>query len=182
MPNLKQSAARRASMVERALQMMDIHFPEYNKTLLWDRKVNHGFTTIPRTLPIVMQIIDQLTKGHAAGHTLFCLWSRMPDHYLLVIENTTTFAAEAGFTGNRKVDTWRRRMKLLKSLGFIDSKNGASGEFHYVLLLNPNVAIEKLYRAGQVQSEIYSRLRDRLAEIGGMKEIENWQNAEAERT
>ncbi|MBJ9727548.1 hypothetical protein [Burkholderia cenocepacia] len=139
---------------------------------LWHRKKNDGFITIPRTLPIVMQAIDAQSKGQPAGHTLFCLWARSPDHSLLSIENPMTFAAEAGFVGERAVDTWRRRMKRLRELGFIQTKSGASGEFHYVLLLNPNAVMEWMRSQNLIQNDLYSRFLERLADIGAFSDIE----------
>jgi hypothetical protein len=86
-----------------------------------------------------MQAIDAQWKGALAGHTLFCLWARCPDHVFMTIEHAVTFAAEAGFTGVRAVDTWRKRMKILRDLGFLLAKPGPSGEFPYILLMNPIV-------------------------------------------
>lgn len=184
MANVKQAEGKRLKMAERAQQLLDIHFPNMPKEFLWTRKDNHGFTTVPRTLPIVMQAIDmRSTKGQPAGHTLFCLWARSPDNPLVVIENPSIFAAEAGFTGERAVDTWKKRMKKLRELMFIDCRPGVSGEFHYVLLQNPNAIMERLNREGKVQVGLYSRFRERLAEIGAYGEIEAvdqfWKNQAA---
>lgn len=172
MANGKQSAARRLKMVERAQLQMDLHFPNFSEALVWHRKRNDGYTTIPRTLPLAMQAIDDQTKGQPAGHTLFCLWTRSPDHALVTIENPATFACEAGFVGPRAVDTWRRRMKQLRELGFIQTKRGPSGEFHYVLLINPNAGIEGLRSKKSIQEGLYARFIDRLGEIGALGEIE----------
>ncbi len=172
MANGKQATAKRMRMAERAQQQMDIHFPHVPAPFLWHRKTNDGYITVPRTLPIVMQAIDMQSKGQPAGHTLFCLWARSPDHTLVMIENATTFASEAGFVGERAVDTWRRRMKRLRELSFIQTKPGASGEFHYVLLLNPNVIMEKMRAEGRIQDGPYGRFLDRVADIGAFGEIE----------
>lgn len=158
-------------MAERAQQQMDIHFPGYPAELLWYRKLNDGYSTVPRTLPLAMQAIDSQSKGQPAGHTLLCLWIRAPDHPLLTIEAPATFAAETGFDGARAVDTWRRRMRLLRDLGFIEAKKGPTGDFHYVLLLNPNVGVERLRNAGKVQDVLYGRFRDRLIDIGAQDDI-----------
>ncbi|MER8970951.1 MULTISPECIES: hypothetical protein [unclassified Mesorhizobium] len=172
MANGRQSTVKKMKMAERAQHQMDVHFPNYLEAWVWRRKTNDGYTTLPRTLPIAMQAIDQQSKGIPAGHTLFCLWARAPDHPVITIENPATFAAEAGFMGPRAVDTWRKRMKRLRELCFIDTKPGPSGDFHYVLLLNPNVAVELMRTAKQVQDVVYSRFIDRLTEIGGYGEIE----------
>lgn len=184
MANAKQSAKRRLTMAERAQQLMLVHFPDVSEAWTWTRKTHDGFSTIPRTLPIAMQIIDAQSKGQPAGHVLFCLWARMPDHPVITIENPSTFAAEAGFLGERAVDTWRRRMKKLRELKFIITKPGASGEFHYVMLTNPNAAVEWMRHGGKVQDGLYSRFIERLPEIGAYSDIEVLRAAlkEAEKT
>lgn len=159
-------------MAERAQQLMNVHFPNVPQAWIWHRKTNDGYITIPRTMPIIMQAIDAQSKGQPAGHTLFCLWSRSPDHAVLTIENPATFAGEAGFIGERSVDTWRRRMKRLRELWFIQTKPGPSGEFHYVLLLNPNASMEWMRTAGLVQDGLYGRFIDRLIAVGAFGEIE----------
>lgn len=171
MATQKQSRNRRLNMTERAKQQMEIQFPNYPDELLWHRKLNDGYSTIPRTLPLAMQGIDAQSKGQPAGHTLLCLWIRAPDYPFLTIDAPATFAAEAGFEGERAVDTWRRRMRTLRDLGFIEAKKGPTGDFHYVLLLNPNVGIEKLNRVGKVQTVLYGRFRDRLIDIGAQSDI-----------
>lgn len=172
MANAKQAGVRRLKMAERAQQAMDIHFPGMPPAWMWGRKTNDGFTTSPRTLPIVMQAVDAQSKGQPAGHTLWCLWARSPDHPLITIENPATFAAEAGFAGERAVDTWRKRMKRLRELHMIATKPGATGEFHYVLLLNPNAAMEHIRGSGLVLDGLYARFKDRLIEVGAFGEIE----------
>ncbi len=172
MANGRQATAKRMKMAERSKQQMEIHFPNFHPSWVWHRKTNDGFTTVPRTLPIVMQAIDMQSKGQPAGHTLFCLWARSPDNPVIVIENPATFAAEAGFFGERAVDTWRKRMKKLRELMMIQTKPGPTGEFHYVLLLNPNAAVEWMQTQGRVQEGIYARFVDRLMEVGAYGEIE----------
>ena len=172
MANGRQATAKRMKMAERSKQQMEFHFPNWHPAFLWHRKTNDGFITIPRTLPIIMQAIDTQSKGQPAGHTLFCLWARSPDNSVIAIENPATFAAEAGFVGERAVDTWRKRMKKLRELLMIQSKAGPSGEFHYVLLVNPNAALEWMRNQGLVQDGIYGRFVDRLMEVGAYGEIE----------
>jgi len=175
MANTKQSGARRLKMAERAQQQMDVMFPGIPHEWIWQRSKNDGYSTIPRTLPIAMQVIDNQTKGKPAGHTLFCLWARSPDHPLVTIENPATFASETGFQGERAVHTWRQKMKKLAELGFIISREGPSGDFHYVLLANPNAAIERMRDHNLVQDGLYARFRDRVIDIGAYSDLENIQ-------
>lgn len=174
MATQKQTRRQRLNMTQRAEEQMKIQFPDYSENLLWKRSRNHGYSTIPRTLPLAMQAIDMQSKGQPAGHVLLCLWIRAPDHPLLTIDSPGAFATEAGFEGERAVDTWRRRMRTLRDLAFIEAKAGSTGDFHYVLLLNPNVGIEKLQRQGKLQSAFYGRFRDRLIDIGAQRDITDY--------
>jgi hypothetical protein len=174
MATQKQTRRRRLNMTERAEEQMKIQFPDYRKELLWTRSRNDGFATVPRSLPLAMQAIDAQSKGQPAGHVLLCLWIRAPDHPLLTIDAPAAFATEAGFEGERAVDTWRRRMRTLRSLGFIETKEGSTGDFHYVLLLNPNIGVERLKREGKTQTSFYGRFRDRLIDIGAERDIKDY--------
>lgn len=173
MTNVKQAQARRLKMAERAQQQLDLHFPGWPEIWVWNRKRDAGFISVPRILPIAMQAIDNYApKGSPAGHTLFCLWARSPDHVMVTIPHPATMAAESGFHGLRAVDTWRKRMKVLRDLGFIVPKKGPSGEFHYVLLMNPIAFVERMYQGGHVQVELYSRFLERLADMGALNQLE----------
>lgn len=173
MANGKQASAKRLKMAERAAQQKNLHFPQVADAWLWHRNRNDGYITVPRTMPLVLQAIDALTKGQPAGQTLFALWCRSPDHAVMSIESPAILASEAGFTGERAVDTWRRRMKKLAELMFIQHKAGPSGDFHYVLLLNPNWIME--YRRKQfndIPESIYSQFIERTMDVGAYGEIE----------
>jgi hypothetical protein len=168
----KPTTAKRLKMAERAQQLMELHFPGTPEPWLWHRTKNDGYISIPRTLPLAMEAIDTRSKGQPAGHTYFCLWARSPDHPVIAIENPAIFAYEAGFKGERAVDTWRRRMKQLQQFGFIETKRGPSGDFHYVLLKNPNSVMESLHSCGLIQKDLYSRFIERAVDVGAFGEIE----------
>lgn len=147
-------------------------FPAYLKFGFGTHIENVGFVTIPRTLPIAMQAVDAQSKRQPAGQTLFCLWARAWNYPVLSIADPLTLAAEIGFTGECAVDTWRRRMSRLRELNFIRTKPGPSGQFHHVLLLNPNAAMEWMRSNGLVQDELYVRFVECLADIGALDETE----------
>ena len=52
------AASKKKSMTERALARRSEYWPEVMDTDLWHRKRNDGYGTVPRTLPIIMNIID----------------------------------------------------------------------------------------------------------------------------
>lgn len=85
-------------------------------------------------------------------------------------------------TGIRAVDTWRKRMKILRDLGFLLAKPGPSGEFHYILLMNPIASIERLHDMKLIQDGLYSRFIDRIAENGSHGDLKAFREAwEADR-
>lgn len=159
------AAAKRVSKAqEKAQALRDSCWPDLDEQLLWNRKSVSGFTTIPRTMPLMMNIIDALTKNKPAGRTYFVMWCRTFDHSLLVIDNPMTLAVEAGFSGERALNTWKDRMRSLVDLGFIDAKEGPTGQFHYVLLFNPHKVVWNL--KDRIQEGVFRQLQTRAIEIG----------------
>jgi len=57
-------------------------------------------------------------------------------------------------------------MKLLTELGFIAAEPGSSGDFHYVLLLNPYLVVKQLRDSGKVPDATFNALCDRMQQIG----------------
>ena len=149
---------------EKAKALRDSFWPDLDESRLWNRKTSNGFTTVPRTMPLIMNIIDALSKNKPAGRTYFALWCRSFDQSFLVIDNPMTLAAEAGFTGERAVSTWKERMRTLVELGFIDARKGTTGDFHYVLLLNPHQVAGQL--RDRIQDGMFLQLQTRVIEIG----------------
>ena len=149
---------------EKAKALRQAYWPNISDEQLWSRKLYSGFTSIPRTLPQVMNIIDALTKNKPAGRTYFVLWCRTFDESLLVIDNPMTLAAEAGFSGERALSTWKERMRALAELGFIDAKEGPSGPYHYVLLFNPHKVVWNL--KSKFQDRMFRQLHERALDIG----------------
>jgi hypothetical protein len=159
------AAAKKISKAqEKAKALRDSVWPDLDEEMLWNRKSVSGFTTIPRTMPLVMNIIDALTKNKPAGTAYFVMWCRTFDHSLLVIDNPMTLSVEAGFSGERALSTWKDRMRSLVELGFIDAKEGPSGPYHYVLLFNPHKVVWGL--KDRIQASTFRQLQTRAIEIG----------------
>lgn len=135
---------------------------------LWDRLATDGFFTVPRTMPIIMSIIDDLTKGTPASAVYFELWSRARDEMYVSLSKASEMAYHSGFTGQRAVRAWSDRIKKLRDLGFIGVKEGSSGLLSHALIYNPHVIIERLHKAkhsGLIESK-YIALIERGNEIG----------------
>ena len=162
--NIKQIAVKKSKAQEKSLKIREEYWPELKDDDIWDRKKHKGFTTIPRTIAIIISIIDSLSKGKPLGQAYFVLWCHVYDDSLLIIDNPSIYAAEAGYSGERALTAWNKRMEKLQELGFIECKEGAAGKFHYVLIKNPHKVVWQL--KNQIQEWRFRQLLDRSLDIG----------------
>ena len=61
---------------ERYLQIRDELWPELDKDMLWDRTEKVGFTTIPRTMRHIQQIMDEMSNGKPVS-SVYLFWLSM---------------------------------------------------------------------------------------------------------
>ncbi len=171
--NEKQARARHNSASESNLKMRAHLWPNLDEKCLWLRtdKTRKGFTTMPRTMALIINMIDdiskQVTNGKAvpAGRTYLVLWCRVFDEGFVKIDNEAVAALEAGYAGERNVTTWRQHLAVLRDLGFIDCKEGPAGQYQYVLLYNPYQVIRKLNANGMIQPSTYTALFQRALDV-----------------
>lgn len=134
---------------------------------LWHRSTNKGFATIPKTMPIILKMMDAMTKGQPVSSTYLALWCATWDNSFVVLK-PRELAFAAGFSGQRGERTWAARMRLLKALGFIDVQPGKGGEFGYALIFNPHRVIRDLREAkapGLMVGD-YTALMELAIEVG----------------
>ena len=151
-------------------------WPELTKEDLWNRKTHDGFTTIPRTMPIIMSIIDDLTRGAPASLVYLELWARAFDEMYINLKNRRELSFHSGLTGQRAENTWIKRMKALEKFGFIKTAKGTSGDLSHAVVLNPYIVIEKLYKDKKninISEYKYNAFKERAIEIGASKFPEN---------
>lgn len=167
--NQQQKKKRKSKAHRNMLKLRKQLWPDLDTASLWDRNINDGYSSIPRTLSLITNMIDDLSKKHTgkslpAGKTYFGLWCRVWDENMLVIENEAIYAVEAGYRGERNASTWRAHMKVLQELGFISVKPGAYGPYNYVLILNPYLVLKGLQ--DKIPVADYQLLLQRSIEIG----------------
>ncbi|QKS28149.1 MAG: hypothetical protein HT579_03860 [Candidatus Accumulibacter similis] len=173
MLNDKQARARRNGAIESNLKMRAHLWPDLDEKRLWLRtdKTRKGFTTMPRTMALIINLIDdiskQVTNGKAvpAGRTYLVLWCRVFDEGFVKIDIEAVAAMEAGYARGRNVATWRQHLAVLRDLGFIDCKDGPAGPYQYILLYNPYQVIRALNAKGMIQQNTYTALFQRAIEV-----------------
>jgi hypothetical protein len=142
-------------------------WPDISDAMLWHRKRKTGFTTVPRTMSYIFEIMDSLSSGKPVSRAYFSLWCHTFDEYMVTIANPRATALESGFTGERAESTWNGRMKVLCDLGFIQARSGASGLYNYVLIMNPYTIIRGLKDQGKpIPLDIYNAFFERTTQIG----------------
>lgn len=137
-------AKRRKKIAEKVEAKRRQLWPDVTKDDLWDRRRYDGFITLPRTMPLILSIIDDLTKGQPASSTYLELWGRSYDEMYVSLGTPDSHAFHAGFEGQRARRTWQQRIAQLAKLGFIRTAPGPSGPHSYALIMNPHVVIRKL--------------------------------------
>lgn len=159
--------AKTRTILNRQLEARAKIWPDITGHMLWERNIRDGFATVPRALPLIMNIMDELAgKGFPVGQTYFEMWCRLYDELFLTLNRPEEMAFFAGFTGQRAVRTWKDRVKRLAQLGFIDVKSGPLGEMSYAIFFNPYHVIKRAYLKKQVTEDKYRALVIRANEIG----------------
>ncbi|MGA8497638.1 MAG: hypothetical protein WB764_19280 [Xanthobacteraceae bacterium] len=158
----------RKKIAQRQLELRKTLWPDVTPEYLWTRQTHHGFTTLPRCMPLMMSIMDDLAKGQPVSMTYLELWCRTFDENFVVLSKPQNTAFHAGFAGQRAERTWRGRLTILKKLNFIDLKEGPSGPASYALLFNPYKVIEwhHIHKTPGLREDKWNALVERAGEVG----------------
>ena len=154
-------------MGERYLALRAGLWPEITDDDLWLRLQRKGFTTIPRMMTLFMVVMDDMSKGKPVSLVYLELWCRAYDEGFVKLQHTE-MAYHSGFTGQRGVRTWRERIHILWTLGFIDLKGGPSGPESFALILNPYKVLQN-HRAKKTPGSMddkFTAILARAIEIG----------------
>lgn len=184
-PNLKQAQKKGGKAKQTSIDLRKVHWGDVKDEDIWLLSNEHkrfGFAQVPRTLSLVINIINDIAKkkyGKAvpAGKTYFALWLHHYGEGLVRVGSEAQMAYEAGYGGQRNVSTFRQHMEVLKEIGFIDFRKGVKGPMHYVLLLNPYNVMKRLREqkdeTGEklVSDEQYAALVERVNDIGSRSEL-----------
>lgn len=132
------------------VELRDTHF-EDAADRLWDRNKHHGFATVPKTMPLLMRALDELSKGKPLGQTYFALFCATWDNGFVRLSRSSDLPYASGFTGPRGVRGWQERMKLLETFGFVEIRPSGDQKFGLAYLPNPNIVLLKLWQAKKTQ-------------------------------
>jgi len=143
-------------------QLRDQLFPG-SASEIYDRHVHNGFSTVPRTLGLILTLLEDLAeKGKNVSRVYSELWFRTSDCKLIDVEDEDGIAYASGLSVRR----WRERIDILEELGFIKLKPNGSKKYGYIFLPNPNEVALKLRIEGKVSDEFWGAFTKRCSKIG----------------
>jgi len=123
-----------------------------------------GWFRAPRTLPFILVLLsNKKVTGSTAdpGSVYLDLLARHRDSGVIEMANEGDHSYAAGYPGTRGVRTWKERMALLESLGFIKSRKGGNQQYKFVLLVHPTIAVKKLRDKGKIDTHWWESYRAR---------------------
>jgi len=141
-------------------------WPELDQKRLWIYKETGGWLNIPRAMPLLLRIMDTMSKGKPVSAVYLDLWCRTFNDSFVIANKPREMAFYAGFNGERAERTWADRMAILVKLGFIETKEGPTGPMSYVLILNPFLVLKEHRAQGTIGQNAYNALLERLIETG----------------
>ena len=156
--------SRAARMAAQRLALRAELWPHVSDAEVWNRKKEVGFVTIPRTLPLIMQIQDSLTKSMPVSGAYLDLWCRVFDEGFVRLDKPHEQALASGFTTQRGPGIWSSRLDLLEKHGFIALAPGAQGRRSFALIFNPYQVIQR--KRSEIIPSFYNALVSQAMAIG----------------
>ena len=161
----KRSNRTRAKIERRTKRLRDSLWGDASERI-WEYQTSDGWLNIPRSMPVIMRILDSLTKGQPVSATYLELWCRTYNDGFVTASRPREMAFFSGFDGERAQRTWLSRIRKLQELGFIAVKEGPSGPVNYILVENPYTPLKKLRDEKMISDRLWNALMARLIEIG----------------
>jgi len=156
-----------SAIAKKQLALRDQLWPGASANI-WHRSAHKGYTTIPKTMPMVLKIMDEMTKGTPVSSTYLTLWCSTWDNSFVTLSKPADLANASGFGGQRGEHTWASRMKRLQGLRFIDIKAGKAGPMSHAIIWNPHFVIRQHHQQkspGLLEAS-YTALIEWALEIG----------------
>src|SRR5580698_9738708 len=107
---------RRKTIAQRQLELRNQLWPALQVEELWTRQTHDGFTTLPKAMPLMMSIMDDLADGQPVSTTFLELWCRAYDECFVTLSKSRDLAFHSGFFGQRAERTWKARLQILEKL------------------------------------------------------------------
>lgn len=167
----RKAKRKKKTPIDTAGEYRNTNLPHIKDTHVWNSQ-SGGWASVPRAAGLISTLVikeayrNRFGGSSAAGVTYMTLWLHFQGHGMSRIENEADAALESGYGGERGITTFRRHVRTLKDLGFVDYLEESRGRVKWVALLNPYQVVKKLMEDGVVTKATYSAVRERADAIG----------------
>ncbi len=143
----------------------DAHFPKADQSI-W-QKSSGSWAAMPKTLLLIAQLVGAVEKDSLLTLTLIGLWLSTYDDGYVAVGSEGNLAVECGFTqkqNNRRIHEWRKRVKRLHELHFVELEAKERLAISHILIMDPHDAILEMHKAGRFNNSNFTDLRERLGD------------------
>lgn len=184
-PPARKKARKRKTLTEYAKDIRELHWPSVTDDQVWSSETG-GFAIVPRTAGMVAEVV--IRKAHkkmfnassAAGTTYMTVWLHSQTSGVARIESEEDAAFESGYGGERGVTTFRRHLRTLKTMGFIDFIEESRGRVKWVLIFNPYQVVKRLHDDGHLDRQTFRAVSERAMGIGVSHELDEEEGGPAD--
>ncbi|MBV6418487.1 MAG: hypothetical protein CMLOHMNK_03351 [Steroidobacteraceae bacterium] len=123
--------------------LRNAHWPDL---LCWTGEDEIGWFSAPRTTSLVLSLLATKKVSGTKNPAMVYL-ELLTSHRgqgVIEMEPENKHAFRAGYIGPRAVRTWQERMRLLESLGFIQTKQIGNERYGLVAVVHPAIAVQAL--------------------------------------
>lgn len=174
---VRRKARKRKTLTEYAKDIRELHWPSVTDDQVWSSETG-GFAIVPRTVGMVAQVVireahkKMFNTSSAAGTTYMTVWLHSQASGVARIESEEDAAFESGYGGERGVTTFRRHLRTLKTMGFIDFIEESRGRVKWILIFNPYQVVKKLHDDGHLDRQTFRAVSERAMGIGVSHELD----------
>ncbi|QHJ01753.1 hypothetical protein GT347_27235 (plasmid) [Xylophilus rhododendri] len=164
-------------MAEYAKEIRELHWPTVTGDQVWSSETG-GFAMLPRTAGMVAEVVireahkKMFKASSAAGTTYITVWLHAQACGVARIDSEEDAAFESGYGGERGVTTFRRHLRTLKAMGFIDFVEESRGRVKWILIFNPYQVVKKLHEEGNLTTPTFRAVSERAIGIGVSHEMQ----------
>jgi hypothetical protein len=170
-PAVKKGKLKRKSISDTGKSYRAVHFPHIQDDGLWSSQ-RGGWASVPRPAGLIANVVikeayrNKFGGSSAAGTTYSTLWLHWQGYGMARIESEADAALESGYGGERGITTFRRHIKTLRDLGFIEYHEESRGRVKWVLMHSPYQIVKKLYEDGLIARATFTAVTERADSIG----------------
>ena len=166
LPTKKGKSRKRKTLTEWAKDIRALYWSAITDDQVWSSSAG-GWTAMPRAVGLICEVAvkeahkKMFNASSAAGTTYMTIWMHSQASGVARIESEEDAAFESGYGGERGVTTYRRHLRTLKQMGFVDFVEEGRGRVKWVLLFNPYQVVKKLYEEGHLDKHVFRAVSER---------------------